>query len=47
MCFDETILGAWFDELMFGIGVTSLWGYVYNIQGTGRSATDQICVTRE
>jgi hypothetical protein len=31
---------------MFGIGVTSLLKYFYNVQGTGRSAADQICVTR-
>jgi len=45
-CFDGTILGIWFDELVFGIGVTSPWRYFYNIQGTGPSAGDQICVTR-
>jgi len=44
-CFDGIMLGTWFDELMFAIGVTSLWRYFYNIQGTGRSAGDQICVT--
>jgi hypothetical protein len=44
-CFDGTIIGTWFDELMFGIGVTSLLRYFYNVQGTGRSAPDQICVT--
>ena len=44
-CFDGTILGTWFDELVFGIGVTSLWRYFYNVQGTGRSAADQIGVT--
>jgi hypothetical protein len=42
---DETILRTWFDELMFGIGVTSLWQYIYYVQGTGRSAADQIRVT--
>jgi hypothetical protein len=44
-CFGEAILEAWFDELMFGIGVTSLWPYFYYGQGTGRSAADQISVT--
>ena len=43
--FDEAILGTWFDELMFGIGVTSLWSYFYYVQGTGRLAADQISVT--
>jgi len=28
-CFGEALLRAWFDELMFGIGVTSLWLYFY------------------
>jgi hypothetical protein len=27
--FDGTLLGIWFDELTFGIGVTSLWVYFY------------------
>jgi hypothetical protein len=44
-CFDGAILGTRFEELVFGIGVTSLWRYFYNVQGTGRSAADQICVT--
>jgi hypothetical protein len=43
--FDGIIIGTWFDELMFGIGVTSLLRYFYNVQSTGRSAADQICVT--
>jgi hypothetical protein len=44
-CFDGTILGTWFDELVFGIGVTSLWAYFYSVQGTGRLPVDQFCVT--
>ncbi len=46
LLFDVTIPGILFDELVFDIGVTSLWRYFYNVQGTGRSAADQICVTR-
>lgn len=45
MCFDGTIIGTRLGELMFAIGVTSLWQYFYNIQDTGRSAGDQIYVT--
>jgi hypothetical protein len=44
-CFDRAIIGIPFDELVFDIGVTSMWRYFYNVQGTGRSATAQICVT--
>lgn len=44
-CFEGTILETWFDELVFGIGVTSLWAYFYSIHGTGQSTTDQFCVT--
>jgi hypothetical protein len=29
------ILGAWFGELVFGIGVTSLWLEFYGIHDTG------------
>jgi hypothetical protein len=43
--FGEAILETWFDELMFGIGVTSLWPHFYYFQSTGGSAADQIVVT--
>jgi hypothetical protein len=33
--FNGTILKTRFDELVFGIGFTSLWPYFYNINGTG------------
>jgi hypothetical protein len=44
-CFDGTLLGIWFDGLMFDIGITSLLPYFYPVQGTERSAADQISVT--
>jgi hypothetical protein len=43
--FEGALLETWFDELVFGIGVTSLWLYLYYLQDTGRSASDQFCVT--
>ena len=43
--FGEAILETWFDELMFGIGVTSLWPHFYYFRSTGGSAADQIVVT--
>ena len=44
-CFGGITLGIWFDELLVGIGVTSLWVYFYSVKGIGRSTADQICVT--
>jgi hypothetical protein len=40
-----TIVGTRCDELVFGIGFTSLWLDFYNINGTGGSGVDQISVT--
>jgi hypothetical protein len=39
-CFEGVILGTWFDELVFGIGVTSLWAYVYSVHDIGGSTGD-------